>query len=82
MIILFITECCYLASNIWNIGKVIPFKGNKSRALIIILINLILSGILVTDRSHLQLILFIICFLQMITYFCIFDINIYQAIVL
>ena len=82
MIILFITECCYLASNIWNIGKVIPFKGNKSRALIIILINLILSGILVTDRSHLQLILFIICLLQMITYFCIFDIKKYQALVL
>lgn len=82
MIILFITECCYLASNIWNIGKVIPFKGNKNRALIIILINLILSGILVTDRSHLQLILFIICLLQMITYIGIFDIKKYQALVL
>ncbi len=82
MIILFITECCYAASNIWNIGRVLPYKGNKNLVLMIILIDLILSGTMVTDRSHAKLVFLLIVLLQMITYSQIFDINIYQAIVL
>lgn len=82
MIILFITECCYAASNIWNIGRAFPFKGSKERILMICLIDLILSGIMILDRSHLQIALVLISLLQVITYLCIFDIKIYQALAL
>lgn len=82
MISLFITESCYMASDIWNIGRAISFKGSRKRVLIICLIDFIISGIFVMNRTQLKLMLVLIVLMQIITYYLIFEINVFQAAVL
>lgn len=82
MISLFITESCYYLSDICNIGRVFPFKGSKTKILMICLFDCILCGILVQNRSHIQEMIALMVLVQFITYIGIFDIKKYQALVL